>query len=320
MAVGASVGVAVALPFLLGAAAGAPDPAGTPVLRFGDPDIVESSGLAFTATARGGLVHTVNDSGDSGRVFTVDTATGSTVGVTSWDADPLDVEALAPAGRGHVWVADIGDNRRVRDSVEVLRVPVGPGERTVTPEAYELVYPDGPRDAEALLADPLTGRLHVVTKGVFAGTVYAAPARLRADRSHRLVEVAEAPGIVTDATFLPGGGGVVMRTYSTAHSRRTRRGSPWRRGSCHRRTRARASRTPWGRCWSAPRARGRRCSPWTCRRRQARPTWRVRPGRRCAGSPSRGACRSSPRPALRRALPARAASCTGTRAARRRPA
>jgi hypothetical protein len=217
VAVGASVGVAVALPFLLGAAAGAPDPAGTPVLRFGDPDIVESSGLAFTATARGGLVHTVNDSGDSGRVFTVDTATGSTVGVTSWDADPLDVEALAPAGRGHVWVADIGDNRRVRDSVEVLRVPVGPGERTVTPEAYELVYPDGPRDAEALLADPLTGRLHVVTKGVFAGTVYAAPTRLRADRPYRLVEVAEAPGIVTDATFLPGGGGVVMRTYTTAH-------------------------------------------------------------------------------------------------------
>jgi hypothetical protein len=215
--VGGSVGVAVALPFLLGAAAGAPDQPGSPVLRFDDPAIVESSGLAFTATTRGGLVHTVNDSGDSGRVFTVDTATGSTVGVTSWDGDPVDVEALAPAGHGHVWVADIGDNRRVRDSVEVLRVPVGPGERTTTPAAYELVYPDGARDAEALLADPLTGRLHVVTKGVFAGTVYAAPPRLRTDRPNRLVEVAEAPGIVTDATFLPGGGGVVLRTYSTAH-------------------------------------------------------------------------------------------------------
>jgi hypothetical protein len=96
----AALAVAVALPFLLGAAAGAPDPTGTPVLRFGDPDIVESSGLAFTATTRGGLVHTVNDSGDSGRVFTVDTATGSTVGVTSWDGDPVDVEALAPSVRG----------------------------------------------------------------------------------------------------------------------------------------------------------------------------------------------------------------------------
>lgn len=214
---GGPVGLVVALPFLLGAAAGAPDPAGTPVLRFGDPAIVESSGLAFTATTGGGLVHTVNDSGDSGRVFTVDAATGSTVGVTSWDADPVDVEALAPAGRGHVWVGDIGDNRRVRDSVEVLRVPVGPGERTATPAAYELVYPDGARDAEALLADPLTGRLLVVTKGVFAGTVYAAPGRLRTDRPNWLVEVAQAPGLVTDATFLPGGGGVVVRTYSSAH-------------------------------------------------------------------------------------------------------
>jgi hypothetical protein len=215
--VGGSVGLAVALPFLLGAAAGTPDPTGTSVLRFDDPGIVESSGLAFTPTARGGLVHTVNDSGDSGRVFTVDAATGGTVGVTSWDEDPVDVEALAPAGRGQVWVADIGDNRRVRESVEVLRVPVGPGERSVTPAAYELVYPDGSRDAEALLADPLTGRLHVVTKGVFSGTVYAAPRRLRTDRPNRLVEVATAPGIVTDATFLPGGGGVVMRTYSSAH-------------------------------------------------------------------------------------------------------
>jgi hypothetical protein len=217
VAVGGPVGVVVALPFLLGAAAGAPDPAGTPVLRFDDPAIVESSGLVATPAARDGLLHTVNDSGDSGRVFTVDPATGSTVGVTSWAADPVDVEALAPAGRGHVWVGDIGDNRRERDSVEVLRVPVGAGERVVVPVAYELVYPDGPRDAEALLADPLTGRLHVVTKGVFAGSVYAAPSRLATDRPNLLVEVADAPGIVTDATFLPGGGGVVMRTYSAAH-------------------------------------------------------------------------------------------------------
>ena len=57
----------------------------------------------------------------------------------------------------------------------------------------------------------------MITKGVFAGTVYAAPLRLRADGVNRLEEVGEAPGIVTDATFLPGGGGVVMRTYSDAH-------------------------------------------------------------------------------------------------------
>ena len=202
----------VALPFLMGAAAGTTG-ADDEVFRFTDPEIVESSGLVTV----GGLVVTTNDSGDSGRVFTVDPRTGDTVGVTSWSPEPTDVEALAPAGPGHVWVADIGDNQAARKSVEVFRVPVGRGERSVTPETYELVYPDGARDAEALLRHPLTGQLFVVTKGVFAGTVYAAPLPLRGDAVNRLVEVGEAPGIVTDATFLPGGGGVVMRTYSHAH-------------------------------------------------------------------------------------------------------
>ena len=210
--------MAVALPFLLGAAAGAPGAAERPAFRFGDPEIVESSGLvALPGTGRGGLVVTTNDSGDSGRVFTVDAATGATAGVTTWAGDPEDVEALAPAGPDHVWVGDIGDNRHSRGSVEVLRVPVGRGDVTATPEVHELVYPDGAHDAEALVSHPLTGQLFVITKGVFAGSVYAAPPRLRTDRPNRLVEVGEAPGLVTDATFLPGGGGVVMRTYSTAH-------------------------------------------------------------------------------------------------------
>ena len=214
-----AVGALVLVPFLLGAAAGSPGTADRPAFRFADPDIVESSGLVVLPGLwrDGGLVVTTNDSGDAGRVFTVDPATGATVGVTTWPSDPEDVEALAPAGPGHVWVADIGDNQRFRDSVSVLRVPVGRGDRDVTPETYELLYPDGARDAEALVSHPVTGQLFVVTKGVFSGTVYVAPQRLRPDRPNRLTEVGDAPGIVTDATFLPGGGGVVMRTYSAAH-------------------------------------------------------------------------------------------------------
>ena len=159
-----AVGVCVAVPFLLGAAAGATG-ADDPAFRFTDPDIVESSGLVV----RDGLVVTTNDSGDSGRLFAVDPDSGGTVGVTSWTPEPVDVEALAPAGPGHVWVGDIGDNQHVRRSVEVLRVPVGRGRVTASPEAYELVYPDGARDAEALVSHPVTGQLFVITKGVFAG-------------------------------------------------------------------------------------------------------------------------------------------------------
>ena len=137
--------------------------------------------------------YTVNDSGDTGRVFTVDTATGETVGVTFWADGPDDVEALAPAGPGHVWVGDIGDNSAARDSIEVARVPVGEGDRTVDEETIDLVYPDGARDAEALLVHPVDRAAVVVTKGSSAASSCRATGagRRRADtlgprrRGHR---------------------------------------------------------------------------------------------------------------------------------------
>ena len=204
--------VAIAVPFLVGAALAPADADRDVVFRFADPAIVESSGL----TAAGGLVTTVNDSGDSARVFTVDAASGRTVGVTTYDADATDVEALAPAGDGEVWVGDIGDNAAARDSVSVTRVPAGRGDRSVAGESYRLVYPGGPADAEALLAHPRTGRLFVVTKGVFGGEVYAAPSALRAGEPNTLRLLGDAPGIVTDGAFFPDGRHLILRNYGRA--------------------------------------------------------------------------------------------------------
>ena len=198
---------ALVLPFVLGALSAASPSADDVVFRFGDSDIVESSGLAVVD----GLFATVNDSGDSGRVFTVDPGSGDTVGVTSWSGDPTDVEAIAPAGDGQVWVGDIGDNRGSRDSVRIARVPVGRGDREVDVDWRDLTYPDGPRDAECLLAHPVTGRLLVITKGALGGTVYAVP-----PSSDTLRPLASAPGLVTDGAFLPDGRHLILRTYDRA--------------------------------------------------------------------------------------------------------
>jgi len=180
-------------------------------LTFQDPEIIESSGLAVV----GDWVVTTNDSGDSGRVFTVDES-GETVGVTRWAVDPVDVEALAPAGGSSVWVGDIGDNRGLRDSVRVAEVPVGPGERDVRAVSYELVYPDGGRDAESLLVHPTTGRLYVATKEIFGGVLYAAPEELDPDRPNQLTEVGPVLSIASDAAFFPDGRHLVVRSYDQA--------------------------------------------------------------------------------------------------------
>jgi hypothetical protein len=205
-------GLAVAGSFALGVAATPSSPQATPVLTFDDPAIVEASDLVVTD----GLFVTTNDSGDTGRVFAVD-HTGHTVGVSYWSKQAVDVEALAPAGPGEVWVGDIGDNLGQRPSVVVARVPVGRGgERSVHPTTYRLGYPDGASDAETLLRDPATGRLYIATKNVFGGVLYAAPERLSPTGINPLTSVGRVMPLATDGSFFPDGRHLIIRNYERA--------------------------------------------------------------------------------------------------------
>lgn len=198
--------------FGVGFVVGGPDEdEGEVVFAFADPAIVESSGLV----ARDGLFVTINDSGDSARVFTVDPGSGETVGVTSWADEAVDFEALAPAADGEVWVGDIGDNLVSRDTITVHRVPTGEGDRAAEAASYALAYPDGAHDAEALLAHPVTGQLLVATKA-FIGGLYAAPEDLAPDASNPLTRVGDVTSIITDGAFFPDGEHLVLRDYGTA--------------------------------------------------------------------------------------------------------
>ena len=209
--------------FAIGGAvlATADTPSPSPAFAFEDPAIDESSGLVDA----GSTVLTVNDSGSGPQIYVVDKETGETVGTTTYTTDEVvDVEALAPGPDGTVWVGDIGDNGARRMTIAVYEVPApGPGDRTVEATRYDLAYKGGPRDAEALLVHPRTGRLHVVSKGLFGGQVLAAPATLRTDAVNVLRPVGGAPGLVTDGAFFPDGRHVLLRTYSTmaVHDART---------------------------------------------------------------------------------------------------
>lgn len=205
------IALAISTPFLVGASV-SPDQDGDVVVRLKDPRIVESSGLVVD----GEVAVTVNDSGHDPVVYTVDLETGRTVGTTGWPGDGVDIEALAPAGPGQLWVGDIGDNLGVREAIEVTRVPYGSGDRQADGESYLLAYPDGPRDAEALLAHPETGRLYVVSKDVFGGGIFAAPENLSDNSVNRLRQLGDAPAVVTDAAFFPDGKHLILRNYAAA--------------------------------------------------------------------------------------------------------
>lgn len=180
------------------------------VFVFADPAITESSGLVDL----GSLMVTTNDSGGDPLVFVVDRS-GRTVGRTTFAASVTDVEALAPAGRDAVWVGDIGDNRAVRSSVQVYRVPVSRGDTRVHVPAYDLVYPDGPHDAESLVIGP-DERLRIITKGILGGRVYTAPRRLDPNRPNRLVRGRSVDVWATDAALFRDGRHVLVRGYGDA--------------------------------------------------------------------------------------------------------
>lgn len=206
---GSRLGLGLVLLVLTAPAAAAQEVDERVLFTFADRAVTESSGLVDA----GDTVHTVNDSGSDAELFSVDAATGETVRVTRYADEVDDVEALAPAPAGDVWVGDIGDNLERRDEVWAHRVTPG---RSATAPRYGLRYPGGPRDAETLLAHPRTGRLFVVTKTVFGGAVLAAPRRLVAGEVHRLRPFARVPGLLTDGTFLPDGEHVLLRGYGAA--------------------------------------------------------------------------------------------------------
>ncbi|SDO70963.1 hypothetical protein SAMN04489867_0381 [Pedococcus dokdonensis] len=185
--------------------------------RFEDDRIDESSGLALSVR-HPHTVWTANDSGDSARVFAVDTRTGRTVGVHRFDAEVRDVEALAITPQGRMLVADIGDNGTSRDVVRIFWFDEPALGSTSGPRAasWELGYPDGPHDAEALAVDPRSGRILVITKDRVGG-IYALPKSPSRRGVNRLTRVGAAPSTVTDAVFLPDGSALAVRTYTSLH-------------------------------------------------------------------------------------------------------
>lgn len=206
-----------------------------------DQEFDELSGLAASG-AFPDVFWAHNDSGDVPRLLAMNEA-GETIG--RWavpGADAVDWEDIAtgpgPDGdRSYLYIGDIGDNLAGRDHVTVYRVPepdtVPTGDGTLEgAEAIDLRYDTGAADAEALLVDPRSGDLVIITKvvsgrsAVLVATadrvVTGAPVTMEtvgalqvpAPKADAPTPVAPLPStLVTAADISPDGSIILVRTY-----------------------------------------------------------------------------------------------------------
>lgn len=151
--------------------------------------MTEISGIAASGV-NPGLYYIHNDSGDTSRFFAI-LPTGELKSTIYFKGDPKerygvhDCEDIAVgpgpvAGQSYVYLGDIGDNYSVRKYLTVYRMEEKTAwmdDSIAHAKAYpiHLKYPDGPKDAETLMVDPIEKLLYIVSKRQDSVTVYTTP-------------------------------------------------------------------------------------------------------------------------------------------------
>jgi hypothetical protein len=190
-----------------------------------DKRINESSGVG-ASVLRPGHLFTHNDSGDSARFFEFDSQgkVEAEYRVSNAQAfDWEDMEICEIGAKSYVYLADIGDNGGIRKQVVVYRVPEPlAGSRTISADlTIRLTYPDKPHNAEALVVEPGTGNLTIITKTSKGPSQIFWLAAPRKSGTFRLKQIGtlqidsfiDQGKLITSASAAPDGKHVAVRTY-----------------------------------------------------------------------------------------------------------
>jgi hypothetical protein len=195
-----------------------------------DISLDELSGIA-ASRRNPGVLYVHNDSGDAARIYALNEKAqwlGECLvqGAKAQDWEDIAVGPGPEPKRPYIYIGDTGDNGAKRPEVVVYRVPEPKvdadtvfGRMGIGPtEAIRLTYPDGPRDAETLLVDPLTRDIYIVSKRELFPRVYRAAYPQSTSQLTKLEQVATLPlGMFpTGGDVSPDGRRVIVRGMFSA--------------------------------------------------------------------------------------------------------
>lgn len=191
-----------------------------------DTKLYEASGLVASRTNKG-MLWTINDSGNDARLFLIDEK-GNTVHYY-WikNAANIDWEDLAiytdDAGRSKIYIGDIGDNNAIRKNINiiVLDEPVFSdiNDTIITDyKNYPLRYPDGVKDSETIVVDPVTSALYIITKREQNVRLYEVPGSLNeSDTVDLTYKTSLSFFNVTSCDISSDGQEILLKTYDSIY-------------------------------------------------------------------------------------------------------
>ncbi len=186
-------------------------------------DIDEASGLAFSQVLPG-IIYTHNDSGGKALVYMLDTLGRDSgaiklQGVENRDWEDIAVGPGPKEGVSYVYVGEIGDNQGKHDEIYIYRFPEPlkwQAEISFKPETVTLTYPDGPRDAETLMVDPITSDIFILSKRDSANILYKVPQDAFGKEDQVLEKVMELPFTMSVAGDIARDGSLILiKNYFT---------------------------------------------------------------------------------------------------------
>jgi hypothetical protein len=187
----------------------------------------EISGMASSLnTADNFWVH--NDSGDKPVLYCINQKaellqTLYCNGITHRDWEDIATIRFPSSGKSKIIIADIGDNAAAYsyNTLYILDEPDNVTDKTAEVSQIQKItyrYADGQRDAETLLADPLTGDLFILSKREMAIGVYRIPYPYNTNDTLLLEKMLTLPFTqVVAGDIAASGKDIAIKTYSTVY-------------------------------------------------------------------------------------------------------
>jgi hypothetical protein len=185
-----------------------------PVSKLVVPAITEASGIADSKTNPGYLwVH--EDGGNPSQLHLLQHNGESATSVAIVGAVNRDWEDMALSGKD-IYLADIGDNNQIYANYTIYKFaePAAGATKVTSFETIKFRYADGSHDAEAMLVDPGSKAIYLITKRENPSRIYKiADPKTTGLNTAELVGTLNYSGVVS-AAISADGKGIIVKTYS----------------------------------------------------------------------------------------------------------